>query len=229
MTGDHHVVGLGLGHTGSNRADTDLGHQLDGDIRHRVGVLQVVDQLGQILDRVDVVVRRGRNQADARHRVTQEADVLGHLVAGQLTAFAGLGALGHLDLDLVGVDQVFGGDTEAAGRHLLDRRAQAVAGLQLQITLDTAGADDLGQHGRLVDRDEALRIFAAFTGVRRPPIRFIATASVVCASVEMEPSDMAPVAKRLTISLAGSTSSSATGAPAGLSSNRPRRVMWRLL
>ena len=39
-------------------------------------------------------------------------------------------------------------------------------------------------------------------------MRFIAIASVVCASVEIEPSDIAPVAKRLTISLAGSTSSS---------------------
>ena len=41
-----------------------------------------------------------------------------------------------------------------------------------------------------------------------PPIRFMAMARVVWASVEMEPSDMAPVAKRLTMSLAGSTSSS---------------------
>jgi hypothetical protein len=62
----------------------------------------------------------------------------------------------------------------------------------------------------------------------RPPMRFIATASVVCASVEMEPRDMAPVAKRLTMSFADSTSSSGTGAPTGLSSNRPRKVMWRL-
>jgi hypothetical protein len=36
-------------------------------------------------------------------------------------------------------------------------------------------------------------------------MRFIAMARVVCASVEIEPSDIAPVTKRLTISLAGST------------------------
>ncbi len=42
----------------------------------------------------------------------------------------------------------------------------------------------------------------------RPPIRFIAIASVSCASRESEPSDIAPVAKCLTISEAGSTSSS---------------------
>ena len=45
-----------------------------------------------------------------------------------------------------------------------------------------------------------------------PPMRFIAMASVVCASVEIEPRHIAPVAKRFTISFAGSTSSIGTGA-----------------
>ena len=45
-----------------------------------------------------------------------------------------------------------------------------------------------------------------------PPMRFIAMASVVCASRLIEPKDIAPVAKRLTMSLAGSTSSSGTTA-----------------
>ncbi len=43
----------------------------------------------------------------------------------------------------------------------------------------------------------------------------MAIASVSCASLEIEPSDIAPVAKRRTISLDGSTSSSGTGGPAG--------------
>src|SRR5665648_1672 len=47
--------------------------------------------------------------------------------------------------------------------------------------------------------------------LERPPIRFMAMARVVCASRLMEPKDMAPVAKRLTISSAGSTSSRGTG------------------
>src|SRR6266700_1946693 len=38
-----------------------------------------------------------------------------------------------------------------------------------------------------------------------PPMRFIAIARFSCASLEIEPYDMAPVAKRRTISLAGST------------------------
>ena len=60
-------------------------------------------------------------------------------------------------------------------------------------------------------------------------MRFIATASVECASVEIEPKLIAPVAKRLTISFAGSTSSSEIAlAGSTLNSNKPRKVMWRL-
>jgi len=40
----------------------------------RCHVLQVVDQLGQVLDGVDVVVRRWRDQTDTWHRVAQLAD-----------------------------------------------------------------------------------------------------------------------------------------------------------
>ena len=41
-----------------------------------------------------------------------------HLAARQLAALAGLGALRHLDLDLVRVREVVGRDAEAARRHL---------------------------------------------------------------------------------------------------------------
>ena len=47
-----------------------------------------------------------------------------------------------------------------------------------------------------------------------PPRRFIAIASVSCDSREIDPSDIAPVAKRLTISFAGSTSSMSIGSTA---------------
>ncbi len=57
----------------------------------------------------------------------------------------------------------------------------------------------------------------------------MATASVECASVEIEPSDIAPVAKRFTMSFAGSTSSSGIAfLGSSLNSNSPRSVMWRL-
>ena len=64
-------------------------------------------------------------------------------------------------------------------------------------------------------------------------MRFIAIASVVCASRLIEPKLIAPVAKRLTIYAAGSTSSSGTGAAANLNSISPRivssRSLWSLI
>ena len=110
-----------------------------------VGVLEVVDQLGQVLDGVDVVVRRRADQAHARRRVADLGDPGVDLVAGQLAALAGLGALGHLDLDLAGADQVLAGDAEAARGDLLDGALQRVA---------------VGQ------RLEAGRVLAALAGVR---------------------------------------------------------------
>ena len=60
-------------------------------------------------------------------------------------------------------------------------------------------------------------------------MRFMATASVACASVEMEPSDIAPVEKRLTISEAGSTSSSEMARSGSKrNSKSPRSVISRL-
>ena len=125
--GDHDVVGAGLGDARGDGADARERDELDADLGRRVDAAQVVDQLGEILDRVDVVVRRRRDQADARRRVAQARDLDVDLVARQLAALAGLGALRDLDLEHVGVDQVGGRHAEARRGHLLDRRAPRVA------------------------------------------------------------------------------------------------------
>ena len=127
VAADQHHVGVRLGHAGRDGADADLGHQLHADAGVVVGVLQVVDQLRQILDGINVVVRRRRDQADARRGVADLGDPGIDLVAGQLAALAGLGALGHLDLQFLGVDQVVAGDAEAAGGDLLDGAVLRVA------------------------------------------------------------------------------------------------------
>src|SRR5450830_1198016 len=172
MAGHDDVVRFRLRHTGGDGADTHFGHQLHGNRSARVDVLQVVDQLGQVLDRVDVMVRRRRNQADTRHGEAQGGDVAGHLVAWQLAAFARLGTLRHLDLDLVGRVQVLRRHAEAAGSDLLDARTQRVAVLQGDVDHYLVLADDGGHRRALLDGDalqfvdEAVRIFAALARVR---------------------------------------------------------------
>ena len=78
-------------------------------------------------------------------RVAHLGDDRVDLVAGQLAAFAGLGALRHLDLHHVGVDEILRGHAEAARGHLLDGRAHGIA---------------VGQ------RREAVDFLAALAGVR---------------------------------------------------------------
>ena len=74
VAGDGDVVGTRLGDAGGDRADADLGDELHRDKRVRVDVLQVEDELRQVLDRIDVVVRRRRDEADARRRVPHLGD-----------------------------------------------------------------------------------------------------------------------------------------------------------
>ena len=58
MAGDQDHVCMSLGDTGGHGANTHLGHELHVYATHRVGVLEVVYELGQVLDGVDVVVGR---------------------------------------------------------------------------------------------------------------------------------------------------------------------------
>ncbi|AJX01694.1 hypothetical protein BM45_3124 [Burkholderia mallei] len=168
---DHDVIGLRLRDARRHRADAHLRHELHRDARDRIDVLQIVDQLREILDRIDVMVRRRRDEADARHRVAQLADVFGHLVARQLAAFARLRALRHLDLDLVGRREILGRHTEAARCDLLDLRAQRIAFLQRDVAHDLV-ADHRFQRVADLDRNAAqlvaiaVLVLAAFARVR---------------------------------------------------------------
>ena len=171
VAGNGDVVRLGLGDTRGHRAHAHFRHQLHRNGGAVVGVLQVMDELGNVLDGIDVVVRRRRDESHARHRAAQPCDVVADLVAGQLPALARLGALRHLDLDLVGRGQVFGGDAEAPGCHLLDARAQRVAGLQGIVGLHHILAQHAGQRGTGPDGNAlqilpvAHRVFAALAGI----------------------------------------------------------------
>ena len=58
ITGNQDDSCTSLGNAGCNGADTGFRNQLHGDTSLFVGIFQVVDQLCQIFDRVNIVVRR---------------------------------------------------------------------------------------------------------------------------------------------------------------------------
>ena len=109
---DQNNVALGFGDASRDGTHTHLRHQLDVHPRARVGVLQIVDELLDVFDRIDVVVRRRADQTHARCGVPRASDPRVHLVAGQLAPLARLGALGHLDLQVIRINQIFGRDAK---------------------------------------------------------------------------------------------------------------------
>ena len=123
MPRDQNYVGFSLGYSGGNSADANLADQLHVNSSGTVGALKVEDQLLQVFDRVDVVVRRRRNQSDTGGGVSGAGNPRVNLVRRKLTTLARFGSLGHLDLDVVGVGQIHRCNTEASRGNLLDGRA----------------------------------------------------------------------------------------------------------
>ena len=82
VAGNGHMIRVRLGDTRRDCADADFGHQLDADAGGGIHVLQVMNELAQILDGVDVMVRRRGDQAHARRRMTHSRNGGIHLVTG---------------------------------------------------------------------------------------------------------------------------------------------------
>ena len=89
------------------------------------------------------MVRRRRDQADAGRGLTDLGNPGVDLPAGQVTALAGLGALGHLDLNLEGAAQVAARHAKSRTCYLLDRGVLGVTvsqwGLATRILAALAG------------------------------------------------------------------------------------------
>ena len=73
------------------------------------------------------MVRWRRDETDAWCRVTGGGDPGIDLVPRQLPAFSGLGTLGDLDLDVIGIDEVVTCHAKAPRRNLLDGAASQVS------------------------------------------------------------------------------------------------------
>lgn len=127
VAGNEHVVGERLGHAGGHRPHPGLRHQLHAHPRPWIHGLEVVHLLREILDAVDVVMRRRRNEPNARGAVTKPGDEFRDHVTRQLAALAGLGPLHDLDLDCFGAHEILGGHAEARRRRLLDPAVVPIA------------------------------------------------------------------------------------------------------
>src|SRR4029078_10382344 len=78
------------------------------------------DELGEILDRVDIVMWRRADVALSGLPAPQRGDVRGRLATRQLSALTRLRALGDLDLQLIGPRKIGRGHPEPSRCDLLD-------------------------------------------------------------------------------------------------------------
>src|ERR1035441_2854500 len=98
IAADQHDVGVSFRHASRNCAYAHFSNQLHGDASLRIHIFQVVDQLCEILDRINIVMRWRRDQSNSRNGVPQTGNHFVHLVPGELPTFSGFRALSHLDL-----------------------------------------------------------------------------------------------------------------------------------
>ena len=73
---------MSLGDTRRNRADANLRDQFDADPRRGIGVLEVEYQLGEVFDRIYIVMWWRTDESHAGRRMPDSRDDLVHLAAG---------------------------------------------------------------------------------------------------------------------------------------------------
>src|SRR3981189_1887922 len=111
---------------------------------------------------------RRRDQLHAGSRVADLGDVVGDLAPGQLPAFAGLRALGDLDLDLLRACKIFGRHAEAPRGDLLDLGLEHVAFAQFDVARDAVRTEPRAQRLAGLHRRVTLAVLAPLAGVRLP-------------------------------------------------------------
>src|SRR5215470_130787 len=108
-------VCTGLSNPGCDDADACAGHELYADASTRIDRAEIMDELREVFDAVNVVMRRRRNQRRAGRGMANARHVWSDFSRGELAAFARLGTLGHLDFKFLRVHKVVRSNTETAG------------------------------------------------------------------------------------------------------------------
>ena len=100
--GYEYDLGTSFGNACSNGADAGFTGQLHGNIGVNVGIFEIVDELREVFNGVNIVMRWWRDQRHARCCIAQLGNVRPDFLAWQMPAFTRLGPLRHFDLDFFG-------------------------------------------------------------------------------------------------------------------------------
>ena len=82
MSADQDDVRMRLGNSGRDRTNPSLRDQLYTDAGAAINLLQIVDELRKIFDRINIVMWRRRNESYSSHRMPQAGNIGADLMAG---------------------------------------------------------------------------------------------------------------------------------------------------
>ena len=101
VAGDLDDVCVGFGDPHCDHADTGHDGQLHRDPYPWIAGFQFFDELGQVFNRVNIVIVAGRNQIDALRGIAGTRHFFSDFLARQMSAFTRLGALPDLDFEQI--------------------------------------------------------------------------------------------------------------------------------
>mmetsp|Transcript_8072 Transcript_8072/g.11975 ORF Transcript_8072/g.11975 Transcript_8072/m.11975 type:complete len:221 (+) Transcript_8072:1691-2353(+) len=125
--------------------------------------MEVVNELGKILNTVNIVVRGGRYQRNTLFTRPQAGNVLRNLLSRKLTTFTRLGSLSNLDLQLLRRDQKLWRHTETSTGNLVNVRVGRISILK---SVKVGEGRTLAVFIHVGDGLGADRIFATLSRVR---------------------------------------------------------------
>src|SRR5207244_13205903 len=86
---DEYHISMGFRDAGGNGSYSNLSHELNADARSGIRIFQIMDQLGEVFDGIDIVMRRRRDKATAGRRVTSFRNRRKNFVARKSGSFQG--------------------------------------------------------------------------------------------------------------------------------------------
>ena len=118
MTRNQNHVSASLCYTRSNCTNTRGCNKFNSHFTAWINLFEIINQLCQVLDRVNIMVRRRANQRHAFGRMTKTRDKVGHLHPRQLPSLARLCPLSNLNFKLFTMIEILSRHTKAARGHL---------------------------------------------------------------------------------------------------------------
>ena len=120
ISGDQYQSGSCFGNTGCYGTNAGFWYQFHRNPCIFIRILAVINELCKVLDGIDIMMWRWRDQTDSRCRMTGLGNPWIYLSSRQMSAFSWFCSLCHLDLDFLCTYQISGSYTESSGSDLLD-------------------------------------------------------------------------------------------------------------